>query len=619
MQDFLITPFHAPQSISPPFVPQSAELAPVVTSAPVVVPEGVSRAAEVNPKKAMHDLRTEMLDDFRHVANHFRLAYGPREWKMAKFGRDPDRASAAEKASMKLIVELTKRPELSRDQLLTAFHGILRDFVHAAYDYHVSVNFTRLAQARLGFRVQPASDGRLIIVGIDRSILSKAAFPFEIGDELTSIDGRPVAELLTELKALDTSSSPKADVSNAAARLTNRRARVGETLPDKPTALVGITRKNGTSTTHDVAWNTKPEKVIFQPLGLSALEVRAEKAGNVGPSMSVERYIDMTEIARADDANDGFVIGARKSFVPDLGPIVSREPSTSPFDAYIYRSSNGKNIGVIRIPTYSPANPEKNVKVFADLIARYEIATDALVIDQTNNPGGYYFYMVALLSHLSPYAMKMPGHQEAITPKQVYDAQVRLETYAGITDDKSAVKKLGKTWVGLPVTYDLVVKSRHYNQHIIDEWNAGYKLTSSFPLEGIDYINPSAKPYTKPQLWELNCNVYSAGDFGADIVQRNKRATIFGEQPAGAGGKVVTYQFLNGLGIDSLRLTSSIADRGTRGPDGTYTDDPRRIEDPIENNGVVPDVHYEVTAADMQNGYTGYRDAVNAQIVKMTS
>ena len=28
---------------------------------------------------------------------------------------------------------------------------------------------------------------------------------------------------------------------------------------------------------------------------------------------------------------------------------------------------------------------------------------------------------------------------------------------------------------------------------------------------------------------------------------------------------------------------------------------------------------YEVTAADMQNGFAGYRDAVNGQILKMTA
>lgn len=594
--------------------------AEVSKSAPVVVPAGTrgpAKTAKPNAaKEALHALRTEMLDTLHMVADHFRLRYGPAGWKQSQYGWSAD---SAEATAQKKIAAIVGKSGQTRDQMITAFHTVLREFVQGTRDYHVSISFARLGQAKLGFHVAPSADGRLFIVGIDRKALSKAAFPFEKGDELTSVDGRPVAELLKELLTFDAQSNPRTDLANAATRITSRRARVGEELPSKPTALLGITRRDGSQTTVDIAWTVKNERLAYQAPSTRALAVRAAKADHVGPDMSAQRYIDEGAIAEADTLGDGFIVGAKKSFVPTLGTVVSREPETSPFDAYIYRAPNGKNVGVIRVPTYGPDKPEECAKAFAALIARYEDATDALVIDQTNNPGGYFYYMQALLSQLSPNAMKMTGQQEAITPREVNEALTELDMMAGITDDKSAIKVLGKTHVGFPVTFDLVAKTRAYNQHIIDQWNAGKTFTDSFPLAGIGYTNPSAKPYTKPILCLVNGTCYSCGDFFPAALQTNKRAKIFGEQTAGAGGYVLTHKPVNGLGVEALRTTGSIADRGTQNPDGTISDDPTKLEHPIENLGVVPDVPYTLTSADMQNGFAGYRDAVNAEIVKLTS
>ena len=593
--------------------PLSGE-APPVRAKPADRLEAPRKVAKIDAGKTA--LRTEMLDVLHTVARHFQLRYGPRVHKADDFKWD---IATLEEAGKKQIAKIVSNSGLSRDAMVSHFHRVLSDFVHATHDYHVGITFTRLAQAKLGFHVQPAADGRLFITGIDRRLLSEAAFPFAQGDELLSIDGRPATELLAEQQAFDTTSNALTDAGNAASRLTNRRGRVGETMPEKPTALIGIKRKDGSTTTVDIAWSTKNESVIFPRAGGSALGIRSAKTNNVGPDMSAQRYIDHSELASAETTGDGFVIGARNTFVPKLGPIVAQEPESSPIAAYIYRAPNGKNIGVVRIPEYGPENAEECAKAFAEIIARYEDATDALVIDQNNNPGGYFFYMMALLSCLSPSAMKMTGQMEAITPQEVKDAQAELASYAGITDDKSAQKVLGKTIVGLPVNYDFVQKARAYSNHIIDQWNAGKTLTDSFPLEGLDYVNPSAKPYTKPILCLVNANCYSCGDFFPAALQTNKRATIFGTRTAGAGGYVLSYPMLNGLGVEALRITGSIADRGTRHPDGTISDDPRKLENPIENRAVVPDVHYQPTASDMQNGFTGYRDAVNAQIVKMTS
>jgi C-terminal processing protease CtpA/Prc len=597
-----------------------------VLDVPVLVRAGTKGPEKVSPAAATHALRTQMYDVLHQVANHFRLRYGPLGYKKAKFDWEPD---AAEAAAKKQVAAITSDASLTPDDMVTRFHGVLRDFVNGTHDYHVGITFTRTEAATLPFRVQVGPTGRVFVSGVDEG--KEKSFPFEIGDEITTVDGKPVAEVLHDLQKYSTSSNAITDLRDAANTLTKRRPSRGVPTPEKPSTLFGITRMDGSTATFDAAWTTTPEGVTFSQAGFSSLQLRQKMVDRNGPDMTAHGVIDQAAIAAAnaraaaakkgeEPDGDGWVVGARKSFVPVLGPIVTSTGPKDPFDAYIYRSPNGKNIGVIRIPEYSPDKPEEMAKAFAELIANFEQATDALVIDQNNNPGGLFFYMMALLSHLSPHAMKMTGQAEAITPQEVFDAQNNIAELKSVKDDKTAVKVLGKTVAGLPVTYDLVVRMRASNQHIIDEWNKGKKMTSSFPLEGIDSMNPSTtSTYTKPILCLVNSLCFSCGDFFPAALQTNGRAVIFGETTAGAGGYVLTHKFVNGLGIESLHLTGSIADRGTVHADGSVTDDPDTLENPIESVGVKPDIVYSPTDEDLQNGYEGYRNAVNATIVKMTS
>jgi len=80
-------------------------------------------------------------------------------------------------------------------------------------------------------------------------------------------------------------------------------------------------------------------------------------------------------------------------------------------------------------------------------------------------------------------------------------------------------------------------------------------------------------------------------------MQDNKRALIFGSRTAGAGGYVkMANRDPNELGVKAFTYTGSMAVR----IDG----------EPLESDGVKPDVKYEMTADDLQNGYKGYTKAI---------
>lgn len=112
---------------------------------------------------------------------------------------------------------------------------------------------------------------------------------------------------------------------------------------------------------------------------------------------------------------------------------------------------------------------------------------------------------------------------------------------------------------------------------------------------------PNSLRYAKPILVIINALDFSGADFFPAMLQDSQRATLFGARTAGAGGFIDRISFPN----QSIQFTASIAKR---------TDN-----SPIENLGVEPDISYEVTPDDLQNGYQGYvsasHDAVEAVLV----
>jgi C-terminal processing protease CtpA/Prc len=119
-------------------------------------------------------------------------------------------------------------------------------------------------------------------------------------------------------------------------------------------------------------------------------------------------------------------------------------------------------------------------------------------------------------------------------------------------------------------------------------------------LGGVAEILPAKNHYTHKIVVLINELDFSAAEFLAAILQDNKRAMVFGERTAGAGGCVRRITFPNEFGIDCITVTWTMAWR-TNG-------------EPVENIGVHPDVRYSITAEDIRSGYAGYRQALLATI-----
>ncbi len=243
---------------------------------------------------------------------------------------------------------------------------------------------------------------------------------------------------------------------------------------------------------------------------------------------------------------------------------------------------------------------------FKALIKKFQASTDALVIDEVNNPGGSIFYVYALQSLLEPNTSFAPPHQIALSPADIQEASDSLKLLSTIKNDKDAQKIIstGQADIdGYPINYEFAQFSVTYFRNILAEWNAGHTLTKPMYLWGVDRINQDHDgAYTKPILVLVNSLCFSGGDFfPVDVARQQARDDLWNSH-FWCGGRIMN-QVPSRLGMEEFSVTGSIAWRiGNK---------------PIENLGVTPDVKYDLTPDDLMNGLDGYKKAVNAAVADL--
>ena len=227
-----------------------------------------------------------------------------------------------------------------------------------------------------------------------------------------------------------------------------------------------------------------------------------------------------------------------------------------------------------------------------EVIARFEGTTTAMVFDQVDNPGGSMECMYGILSTLTDRALALPKHQITIDED---DAAIASKTVA-LAEAGEAVPSDERP------SPELVDYSRFVLSEVKEGRGTGRKPTNPVHLWGVAEILPAKIHYTKKIVVLINELTFSAAEFLAAILQDNKRATLFGERTAGAGGCVRRISPPNSslFGIEYITLTWTLGWR-TNGQ-------------PIESIGVQPDVRYSATVEDFRSGYADYRQALLAII-----
>jgi len=556
--------------------------------------------------------RRAQIQTLDFVAQTFSAHYAPIEWKRDHFGVEI--ADLKAKAQRKIE---RGDPVLSTRE----YQNVIAEFVGGLKDYHVGIQFFSTEQSMMPFSIMEAK-GKYFVTYIDPRMA--AAVPFKVGDQIVEFDGQKTGDAVKGLLRDKTGNVARTDKTLATMKLTRRNRQAGDVVPTG-TARIKFSGKDGRLQTTEMPWLHMGELVPedtpardggqllqdFDPFDPSSRPELAERRIQHPALEAIKKIVPnmLNPIAAmlrrgTDDpmAADPFAVGGKESFVPNLGEVLFQLPPQLPIKAYIYKDEKGRHIGYIRISDY--VQPEQVADIFGQIIEVFEAKTDALVIDQVNNPGGSVFYLYALLSRLSTKPLIVPKHRTLTGEEEAMQMAPILATESQITSDALAQQVLGPSMGGLPTTLKLYKKIVGYAKFILAELHAGRRLTNEVAMMGVDEIDPHpTQQYTKPIQVLVNELDFSSADFFPAILQDNGRAQIFGTRTSGAGGAVRPTQFPNQFGIAMISYTWSIA--------------MRMIGQVIENLGITPDKPYALTPDDLQNNFRGYKKSQNREMNKL--
>lgn len=544
------------------------------------------------------NIKQQMYEDLDFIRSVYHTAYTPEEWKNELFGWDLN----AE------ILNAKEKVDILDGNLIKGYHNVLKDFFYSMKDYHVGFNFCSTEESFLPFMVK-GTNGKYFIANIIGVENDNFGIPFNVGDEILKFGEKSTKEAVNELISQLYQCNSATDTALAAMFLTMRSTSMALDVPNGPITIRIKHRENNQIKDYQLQWFYYPEIIKDNTFSTASRSRSATASLSLGlgvGSPANQSWINRNfsiplwnQIQKFKKYENSHSLGARESYIPSLGKIIWQTINNAYFHAYIYLNEDSRRIGYIRIPDFGGSTRE--VEEFAYIIRMFEWFTDALVIDQINNPGGKLTYLYALASIVTNKPLKTPLMKEKIYQDMVYIAFQDLRSLSTVSNDEEAKALLGDYIDGYPVTYELVKSVMEYDQFIIDQWNTGNRISEKFPILGIQEILPHTKSqYTKPVLLIVNSLAFSGGDFFPAILQDNKRVTIMGTTTAGAGGYVRQQVYPNLFGLSYFTFTGSIA----------Y----RLNDDPIENLGVTPDIIYHLSENDLQNNYPDYRRAINTAV-----
>lgn len=532
--------------------------------------------------------KKKMVQHLDMIQNIFEVHYAPRIWKLEYFQWELENE-----------IEKMKNEILSSEQFsIVDYQRLLKKFAKSTKDYHVRFLFHSTEKAELPFTVLGAN-GRYFFIEIDQNKLSPYFFPINVGDELITFDGRPIIDVIEEIKRSEvTQSNRLTDDALASLYLTQRRAYLGDVVPRGPVSI-SARSKDGQEHSYQLLWEYTPEEIqSWSEIPFASFFSKRNLTKNFFSKYCISPlFFSCFSTENGQDFSlEASLVGSRESFTPPLGKIWWQTSSSSPFHAYIFQNSSKQLIGYIRISDYKGGDIffGEPLKEFGKIIDLFQERTEALIIDQVNNPGGLVFYCFALASMLTDKPLVTPKQRVAIMQKDVSEALEVKNLLLQIDSEQKAVDLLGEEFFGYPVNYQFVQFGIEYCRFIIDQWNDGKTITDPTHIFGIDHINPHpSHRYTKPLLILANELSFSCADFFPTMMQENKRGPIFGTPTAGAGGWIDGASYPNHFGVDHLVYTASIAERADKKP--------------IENLGVTPDIFYAASECDLQEGYQEYK------------
>lgn len=522
--------------------------------------------------------RDQRVSDAQTLIAYFENGYAPAEWKKAFLDISMDDLAAK-------LMGVAYQENIPDEE----FYAAMARYTGGLQDTHVSFKTPASQKSTLGFGCDYIED-KVVIEWINRDRHPREEFPYEIGDELLSVDGKSVKGIMEKLNPYIGNGQDKIQKRILAGYITFR-SQLRFPIQPSGTVVVEIkSRISGETSTKSVEWHNYDDPFVKGQPATATLKSSFSSGPSNNTNSFRANFSDIEALA-IEDKYPEFTLW--NTFIERL--------KTKAYFTGIYKLDNFR-IGYIRIPTFDISGKELEdwIVTILDEILLFETMTDALIIDVTNNGGGD----VAQAHAIGRVMIQEPIADLTFQFKANHNELLWIKKWLDncITNNNDNCD--------LPQQfYDAIKSAIESNQPLAQPQSYFSKDGMIWPLEN---ESGGYHTYTKPLLILVNEASISAADMFPIALQDAGRAVVFGARTCGAGGSVRDSERL-GYSDFAVRRTVSLAVRPKpvtlNGVTTNY----------LENIGVIPDVPYEVTMDDFLGGYIGYRNAVDNTLRDMLS
>ena len=570
--------------------------------------------------------RDQRISDLTQLASQYAKNYGPYEWKRDVVQFD--------------LLRLTPWLQRVHHSDDIDFQEALIEYVASLNDAHDTIAFPTTFSASLGLSLD-IYDGKVLIDGINRTLLPVAQYPFVIGDEVLAVDGRSVQDLIQSFRKYAISANQRSTDRIAAARIVSRNQQIMphiHQLGDTAAVTVRLAA-TGAATTFTIRWIKNGIPILSQgPLpspvrgngriflstdgqditaGVPGAAATASvfKVADAGPADdSLPAYMDpirpLLNVSVSQDYYSVLNFGSRipifalpPGFVDLSAPCATCIVRTGEPVFYLfgtYTTATGVRVGFVRIPSMSPPSTAIALTQLDRAMVLFGTTTDGLVVDVMRNPGGLVSFVEGVAQRLIPTPFNTIGFEIRATAAWLFSFAAQLTNARNNPATPPAVL------ANLEANFNAVLAA--YNE------NRGRSVPISLNSTGSLQLQPVASAYTKPLLVLTDEFSASGGDMLPAILQSNNRGPVFGWRTMGAGGSVVS--FTGPAFTESIfRITVSLMNRGHVVHTPDFPPAPY-----IENIGVRPDIGLDyMTRTNLMNNGVGFVQAFTLAIQNLVN
>jgi peptidase S41-like protein/PDZ domain-containing protein len=576
----------------------------------------------------------QKLSDFRSLVGLYNKQYAPYEWKVQAFDFD-----------LLQLQPWLEQVNASHDDL--EFYDVCVRYVASLQDSHDEFILPSGYEVYLPITAD-IYDGRVLVDFIDRTALDPQTYPFQIGDELLSVDGKSVGDWIVDLRPYagnahgNSVSEDRIAVATILDRYQGYYPYAGKVHAGDEATIV-VRSQNGTTAAYKMTWHAVGPYLPLDQQGPvpnpGGNPFNKKTAFALSPVKRPMRQLGQAESNSwgiwTGESSTGEETAVAKSFEklqrlqefsawePDhvvagaLFPFSSHFPSFAPPPGFKLRLGakstdefvsgtfpvGNSLVGFIRIPSFSPLSQSNALKQFQAETSFFQANTSGLVIDLMSNGGGNICYANTLIGYLYPQPYQ-------VLPIKLRATKLWLLRLESLLDFEQSS--------GRPQSdIDLVKGMLDEVQRAFGE-NRG--LTEPLPVyapvgscnSGNGLLYQPAKDaqghniaFTKPLLLLTDNFTISAAEMFAATLQDLNRVSVYGVRTDGGGGNVVEFdETLGPYAEGYARITQSIAVRNklisTPGlPSAPY----------IENIGIQPDFPAQFNTR--ENLLTGGQPFVN--------